>query len=669
VERANAIAPSQVITGRVVDEPSLNRDLKGRFRIAVQRLQVLNQAGQLTFQMPVAGKAYVTAPLLQVTGLHKGQLMHAKGSLYLPQTAKNPNGFDFQHFLAERGTFTGFVADELRFHDGDPWGLWRVRQRVVRAQIRALGSPLGQLVSAMALGRKAVDLPADIQELFSRVGLAHTIAASGFHVSLLLGTVLAVVRSRTRHTQVALGGIVLVGYIILTGLQASVVRAALMGGAALVGIATDRKVIPSRALLIAVTLMLLVNPHWIWNIGFQLSVMATWGLLVTVPAITQRLDWLPVTLASFIAVPIAATLWTLPLMLYHFNTFSGLSVGLNIVATPLVTVISLGGIASSVLALGWPSLGTWIAHGLYWPAQMLLWLARTSSQLPGSSIAIGQISLWQLSSLYVILGLMTGLCPVPLPKMMARGGLLLAFMATLLLPVGWQFVSQHQVVVLAAGNELIWTRQIHGHTTLLNSGSHKTAFYTVAPFLRQAGVNKLDEAIALPFSPDYLTGWQTLLSQTPVRHLYSHTQLPQLSRWVRTTHDLKPGASYDLADINIQLLGVDNPIVRVEAQKSWVLLPTLSPELQTHLATMGSDLSSDVLVWPGGDISEALLSAIKPQTIICYGDTLSEALERRLHQLGIQVFWTRRDGAVIWQPGTGFYGHLASKHRNPLPWG
>lgn len=669
VERVNAIAQSQIITGRIIDEPGLNRDLKGRFRMSVQRLQVLDQTGQLTFQMPVQGRVYVTAPLLQITGLHSGQLMQAKGSLYLPQTAMNPNGFDFRGFLAQRATFAGFVAEELRFHNGEPWGLWRVRRRIVRAQVRALGSPLGQLVSAMALGRKAVDLPADIQDLFSRVGLAHTIAASGFHVSLLLGTVLALLRSRSSQTKVTVSGAVLASYVVLTGLQASVVRAALMGAAALIGIATDRKVVPSGALLVAVTLMLLANPHWIWNVGFQLSVMATWGLLVTVPALTRQLDWLPVTLASLIAVPIAATLWTLPLMLYHFNTFSGLSIGLNIIATPLVTVISLGGIASSALALVWPWLGTFVAHGLYYPAQVLLWLAQTSSRLPGSSIAIGQISLWQLLGFYLVLALIMGIFPLQLPKLMPKVGLLAALIAIILWPLGWQFLGQEQVVILAAGNELIWTRQIHGHSTLINSGGGKTAFYTVAPFLKQAGVNRLDEAIALPFSPNYLAGWQTLLPQTPVRHLYSNLELPELSDWVQTVHSLTPGSSYDLADSKVQLLGTEHAIVRVTAQNSWLLLPSLSPELQAHLATSGAGLSSDVLVWPGGDLSEALLNVVQPQTIICYGYALSEALERRLNQSGIQVFWTHRDGAVTWQPRTGFHGYLETKHRNPLPWG
>ncbi|MEM0979421.1 MAG: ComEC/Rec2 family competence protein, partial [Cyanobacteria bacterium P01_H01_bin.58] len=475
VERVQAIAPTHIITGRVIDEPRLNRGLKSQFRIAVTRLEVEDDEGKPTFQIPVRGRLYVTAPLLQATGLHAGQPITAQGRLYLPQAALNPNGFDFQSYLTSRGTFAGLVADELIFAEQTGWGLWRVRQRLVKAQVRALGSPLGQLVSAMALGRKAVDLPFDIQDLFSRVGLAHTVAASGFHVSLLLGAVLALLRSRSGKVQLTVGLVVLTGYVILTGAQASVLRAAFMGSAALLGIALERQVKPLGALLTAVTLMLLMNPNWIWDIGFQLSVVATLGLIVMVPTLTQRLDWLPITLASLFAVPIAATLWTLPLLLYHFNVVSSISVALNVVATPLVTVISLGGIGSSAVALISPTVGSLLAHLLYYPVQLLFWLANAASQLPGSSVAIGQIARWQLVGLYLILvvGMMN------LRQQFWQRSLPAVFLGLLLIPLGWQWWVQNQITVLAAGNDLIWVRQAHGHTTLINSGTEKTAFYTV----------------------------------------------------------------------------------------------------------------------------------------------------------------------------------------------
>ena len=665
VERAQAIAPVHIVSGRVIDEPRLNRGLKGRFRVAVNRLEVEDAEGNITFQIAAQGRLYVTAPLLQTTGLHIGQTLTAKGQLYLPQAAKNPHGFDFQAYLAKQHTFTGFVAEELHFSELSHWGLWRVRQRLVRTQVQALGSPLGQLVSAMALGRKAVDLPFDIQDLFSQVGLAHTIAASGFHVSLLLGTVLAGLQSRSGKLQLIIGLIVLGGYITLTGLQASVVRAGLMGVAALIGLATERKVKPVGALLLAVTLMLLVNPLWIWDIGFQLSAAATFGLIVMVPVLTRALDWLPVTLSGLVAVPTAATLWTVPLMLYHFNTISGLSIALNTIATPLVTVVSLGGISSSALALVSPPLARLIAGLLQYPTQGLLWLAHTGSQLPGSAIAIGQISIWQLIGLYTFLlgGIGSG-HSTRLRKLWPLG-----FLGLLLLPMGWGLLTQHQITVLAAGDELVWIMQDHGHTTLVNSGSEKTAFYTVNPFLQQAGIHQIETAIAPPLAKDYPAGWQSLLRSVPSLTLYGNSETSPVPDFTDNYQQLKVGQSTSLKHLTVQTLGTENPILRLTtSEQTWLLLPALSLTLQDHLAKAGSILQSQVLVWSGDELSDALLNTVDPEVAICYGRTLSESIERDLQQSQVQVYSTAREGAITWRYPTGFQGYLDVKHRNSKPW-
>ncbi|NER78365.1 MAG: DUF4131 domain-containing protein [Leptolyngbya sp. SIO1D8] len=666
VERVQTISPTHIVSGWVVDEPHLNRGLKGRFRLAVEQLKVEDAEGHLTFEIPVQGQLYVTAPLLQITGLHAGKWISAKGQIYLPSKAMNPNGFDFRAHLASQGIFAGFAAQKLQFSTKAVWGVWKIRRRIVRTQIRALGSPLGQLVSAMVLGRRAVDLPFDIRDLFSQVGLAHTIAASGFHVSLLLGTVLAILQSRSGRVQLVIGLLTLGGYITLTGLQASVIRAAIMGAAALWGLALGRKVKPVGALLVAVTMMLLVNPNWIWNVGFQLSVVATLGLIVMVPILTKKLDWLPVTLASWVAVPIAATLWTLPLMMYHFNVISGLSIVLNMIATPLITVISLGGIGSSALALFSPTIGELAASLLYYPVQSLLWLARMSSQLPGSAIAIGQISIWQMMGFYIVLVLgISNIQHTVLKRLLP-----VSFLSLILLPIGWQLLTQYQITVLAAGDELIWVMQDHGHTTLINSGTEKTAFYTVKPFLEQAGVNRIEAAIAPPFTEDYPAGWQTLLRQTPSLTFYGKQKTSPMSDISGKYQQLNIGHRNTIHNLTVQPFGTDNPILRLAtSQQTWLLLPALPLSLQEHLATAGSTLQSEVLVWHGDELSETLLKTIHPKVAICYGQTLPQFVERNLQKAHVQVYWTARDGAVTWQNQTGFQGYLKTKFQNSLPWG
>ncbi|MDA0672207.1 MAG: ComEC/Rec2 family competence protein [Cyanobacteria bacterium] len=662
IDRAQSISPSHVLTGQVIEEPRLNQRLKGRFLLRVETLQVADSQGEITFEIPVTGKAYVTAPLLQITGLHRGQRLKATGSLYTPQPALNPNGFDFQTYLLGRGAFSGLVANQLDLLTPPHWGLWSLRQRIVRAQVKALGSPAGQVVSAMALGRRAVDLPFDIQAVFTKVGLAHTVAASGFHVSLLLGTVLALTRSRSEKLKLGIGVAVLLSYLCLTGAQPSVLRAVIMGGAALVGMASDRQVKPLGALLLAVTLLLVWDPRLIWDIGFQLSATATFGLIVTVPPLMARLTALPTPLATLLAVPLAATLWVLPLLLYHFNTFSLVSVGLSAVTTPLVMVISLGGILSGAIALVWPTAGSAVAGLLTYPVRLLMALAAGSSHLPGSGLAVGQLALWQVLGLYGLM-LLAWLHPVG----QRRTGLMaLALGLVLVVPLSLQAIGQDRITVLAAGGELVWVWQDQGRTTLYNSGDAETAFYTVQPFLRQAGVNRVERAIAPILPTGYPSGWQTLAPEIPITTFYSTGEAPYSADFEGNYQRLQVGQSTSAGNLTLQPLGTDNPIMRLATpRQGWLMLPPLDLPLQDYLAAGAATvLPSQVLVWDGGELSEALLAAVKPTVALCYGQTLLSFVESRLRHRGIEVYWTQRDGAISWAARNGFQRYLGHHHRS-----
>ncbi len=177
-----------------------------------------------------------------------------------------------------------------------------MRQRIVRSQLSQLNVPEGPLISAIALGKQAVDLPYNIRDYFVQAGLAHAIAASGTQVSMVLALVLALTRRFSKQLQFSFGVGALFLLVGLTGFEASVCRAALMGFGTLFALVLNRQVKPLGLLLIAATILLLVNPLWIWDLGFQLSFLATLGLIVTTPPLMAKLDWMPPAIASIVVV-------------------------------------------------------------------------------------------------------------------------------------------------------------------------------------------------------------------------------------------------------------------------------------------------------------------------------------------------------------------------------
>ena len=383
------------VVGTVVQMPQTSRNGKGQFFLTARSVRGSGNKSSIEAPRRVSGKLYVSAPLSPSQKLYPGELIELRGRIEAVDSAQN----GFGEYLSRKGCFASFRANWIEFlPDQAPpkWALWKLRARIVAAQDRWLGEPAGNLISAMTLGRKAVDLPYEIRDSFIDAGLAHTLAASGFHVSLLLALVLGSLKTRPPKTQATVGGLALLFFVGLTGLQPSVVRASVMGVGAMVGLATQQKVKPLGGLLMAAVLILLFNPTWIWDVGFQLSVVATLGLILTVSRLTKYLDWMPTTIATLLAVPIAAYLWTIPLQLLYFQRLPVYSIFLNALATPLVILISLGGFVSAIAAIILPVLGSAIATNLYAPIHILIWLVNTFNKLPFSSIEISGVKGWHV---------------------------------------------------------------------------------------------------------------------------------------------------------------------------------------------------------------------------------------------------------------------------------
>lgn len=394
------------VLGTVMQRPQTGRDGKGQFYLKVQSVRGAGTKSSIEAPRRVSGKLYVSAPSWPSQKIYPGELIEIKGRIKAIDGDQN----GFGEYLSRKGCFASFKADWVEFlPDQEPpqWALWKLRERIVTAQGRWLGEPAGNLMSAMTLGRKAVDLPYEVRDSFIDAGLAHTLAASGFHVSLLLALVLGCLQTRPPKTQAIVGGLALLFYVGLTGLQPSVVRASLMGIGTMVGLATQQKVKPLGGLLMVAALILVVNPTWVWDVGFQLSVVATLGLILTASRLVRYLDWMPVSIATLLSVPIAAYLWTIPLQLLYFQRLPIYSILLNALSTPLVIMISLGGFISAIAAIIIPMLGSAIAATLFGIIHLLIRIVDCFNKLPFSSVEISGVQGWHVVLSY---GVYTAIC-------------------------------------------------------------------------------------------------------------------------------------------------------------------------------------------------------------------------------------------------------------------
>lgn len=655
------------VQGRVESLPRLTRSQKAQFWLRVQTVIRQGKAAG-DGDKPLAGKLYVTVSSLQATGIHPGQRISVEGSLYKPQPATNPGGFDFARYLAQEGCFAGLRGRQIEpLEKSAGWGWWMIQQRIVRSHMRWLGSPEAPLVSSMVLGSRGVDLPYDLKDKFTQVGLAHALAASGFHTSLILGVVLTLTRRFSERTRFVLGTLALIIFVGLTGLQPSVLRAALMGFGGLVALLLRRKIKPLGALLVVATLLLIYNPLWIWNLGFQFSFLATVGLIVTVPPLTKWLDWMPSAIAPLVAVPIAAYLWTLPLQLYTFGVLSPYSILVNLVATPLISLLSLGGMVSALAAMIWSPAGSALAWLLKYPAQGLIAIVDGFSQLPGNAYAVGTISALTAIALYALIGL-TWLQP----WWRQRCWLALLLGLGLIVIPAWQArASLFRVTVLATTGQPVMVIQQGWHTALVGGGKESTIRVSTLPFLQKEGVNQVQAAVFTQTQPLLPAG--KIGNRIPVKQLYTPSVRSKNSMHstspVRLEQESIPTHQFaQIGGVQFRQLNREPTVLEMQiGNQTWLWFDGASPEQQEALLATGTLPKVQVLRWDGRVLNPKLIAALQPKVAIATGRSVAPDTAGQLQQRAIQLFWTGRDGAIQWTPTDGFKTMLAAKDNRPSP--
>ena len=712
------------VRGRVASTPRITRSGRSQFWLDTNQVSQINGGdGTVEVNRQVSGKLYVTVPLLQATGLYPDNIIAVTGALYKPQPPSNPGAFDFAAYLAREGAFVGLkgrqidwkrenaIADINRvnnqaatvFPESREMSapiIYRMRQRIVRSQLLNLNVPEGPLISAIALGKQAVDLPYNIRDYFVQVGLAHAIAASGTQVSMVLGLVLALTRRFSKRLQFGFGAGALFLLVGLTGFEASVCRAALMGFGTLFALLLDRSIKPLGLLLIAATILLLVNPLWIWDLGFQLSFLATLGLIVTSPPLMEKLDWLPPAIASIFVVPIAASVWVLPLLLYVFSVVSPYSILVNIIAAPLLWILSIGGMISALAGLILPPVGSVFCQGLDYPAKGLIAIAQYFSQLPGNSVAVGQVSVFQLIVLYGLICWVwveegrrkkeegrgkreegrrkkeegrgkkrkNRVISLPgFPPVLILPVAILVGISIIVLPAWYSQASLFQVTLLATSGDPVLVIQDRGKVALINSGDENTVRFTLLPFLQKQGVNSVNFAIATHADLGLSAGWKKLLERLPIQTFYDNKTAKQIHETSELEFmnavqsrqgvyfPVEINTEINLGAVQLRFVNAEIPVVEfVVGDQTWLLLGEIAPSEQNKLVATGILKQAQVLWWSGKPLTAELLAAARPKIAIASADEIDPETAAQLHQSKTQIFWTGRDGALQWTPTAGF---------------
>jgi competence protein ComEC len=387
----------------------------------------------------------------------------------------------------------------------------------VRGGIRVAVAPQSpgprELVPALVDGDDA-GLPDDLAGDFRTAGLTHLLAVSGTNLTLIVGFLLVVARwcGVRAHGLVVVGVIGVVGFVLLARTEPSVLRAAVMGSVALLGLGPRGRERGARALGVAVLVLLLLDPWLARSVGFALSVCATAGILVLAPPWRDALArWLPRWAAEAVAVPLAAQLACTPLVAAVSGQVSLVAVGANLAVAWAVGPATVLGLLGGLLAVAWPLLGQVVAAPAGWSAAWIIAVARTSAGLPVAAVA------W--SPGWVSLGVLTlgcGVAALLLADVLARRGLVTGCCAVLVVvmlvplptpgwpPRGWVLVACD----VGQGDGLV-----------LNLGGHSAVVVDTGPdphlmdlCLDRLGIRAVPIVVITHFHADHVDGLPGVLA-------------------------------------------------------------------------------------------------------------------------------------------------------------
>lgn len=715
------------LRGKVRSEPVVlkrhawpGRTSKERFSFDLEAAQASDTQAETSGWRTVRGKVLVYTSAGDAGQLQYGDKVELTGKAFLPNSRRNPGGFDWRKYLAEKGVYVCMNASAVRRHgsaSGSPiYRLFYSLKKKIRRSFSESGlrDQEESFLRAIILGERR-GVGEEFKEALRRTNTMHILAISGLHVGIIAGAMYFFL-SRLLFVPQGISSlatiVILFGYALLTGMRPPVFRASIMCTAFLIAPLLRRRSDSVNSLALAAIVILFIRPGELFTAGFQLSFMVVLsilllggkvfdeltslfrlrpdrGFLVIGPfgrRVRRFLDKYPMRLVS---VSLWAFVGFAPLGLQYFHRISFLSPFCNVLTLFLVSfIVPLGFLAAAVglLVQGAAGLINTLNGGLVCALQSIV---RWFSALRIGSFNVSPPSLafcFAFYSLLLLVGFSRSLRKLIIPK------ILMALVAAGLF-MGGELARRHpdsiEITFLDVGQgDCAFVEFPDGRKMLVDGGSmnrSNVGRYVIVPFLRWAGVNKLDAILITHYDADHINGLEDVLDEVRTRTVVARAAPdPPDTSTVRNLLEaiskskgmrLETVRAGDKLSVSPPVEGeILNPSSHAESSRlsendlsvvlklgfrgsSVLLCGDIERRAEGLIVRRPISLRSDVLKVPhhGSNFSssEEFIRHASPRIgiISCgrnniYGHPSPKVLER-YHQLGVRLFRTDRDGGIV----------------------
>ncbi|MFD2618248.1 DNA internalization-related competence protein ComEC/Rec2 [Terrilactibacillus laevilacticus] len=629
--------------------------------------------------------------------LHAGNSYRIIGQLEKPNSPTNFHSFNYRQYLNHEHIYWILTAEKpphplpSSLTPVERIMQWREKQ-IYRIQ-NTFPEPIDGLMSALIFGDQS-HMPVELQKAYQTLGIVHILAVSGLHVVLLLAMVnficlrLGMIREHVLFLLLLFIPI----YVILTGAEASVIRAGLTGMFVL-GYTLIKKVHLTSIDLISIVFLVMVfyDPEFLFQMGFQLSFLATSAILLSAHTIHKKAFSY---LEQLLWLSVICELATFSILIPSFYQFSFISFFMNMLFVPLMTniILPLSIMTYTVSYIYSPLsfvLSQFMSSLLKYPHRILLYFYYH----PHFVLTYGSLTPVMLFCMVLLIYV----CLCLWEHRLKRGEYLLLipfiFMYTMVVLSGtWS--SQGQVVFLdvGQGDSVLIQLPHHRGTILIDTGGivpYKTEAWKKKkdPFkvgrdvvlheLRASGIHQIDMLILTHSDYDHIGGVKDLIGQIPIRKLIispwfnpSTADIKMLKQAYRQGTKIQKVQKGDTINFSTYAFHVLSPATNQDSNNNSIVLQTnlgglnwlftgdLEEEGENQLTKNYPRLSIDVLkVGHHGSrssTSEQFLNVIKPKYAMIsvgknnrYGHPNQEVLQR-LSSLHVKIMRTDQLGAIRW---------------------
>jgi competence protein ComEC len=494
--------------------------------------------------------------------LSYGETLELEGEILRPSPALNPGQFDYAQYLKTKGVaYTAYLSPghwRTAEDEGRGFFLWHWACSLKRwAEDRIyqfLPYPQNALLSGILLGDRT-SLPDGVVESFFVTGTIHILAVSGMITGFVAGLFFTFFRvlqlSRKWSAALAIGMILF--FILMTGAHPPVCRAGLFSVLALLAVLFERRVHGGGLLLSTALILILINPFVVEDLSFQISFLATAGLMVMSPWMMEQLSFLPRLLAWLVTASAAAQLAVWCLIIYDFNQFSIYSILSNILIVPLALFVTAGGLALLTGTVIHPFFGALFGAGCLWPLKLLVYLTSVMEHWTLAQWIVASPPFeWVVLFHVLLLTVFFFYWPRPKPEkpseqwkqtqvFFLRGRRrvfksVLFFMAASAAAAGfdhWRY-QPLRVTFLAVGHgNAVVLRSPQGQVFVVDGGKESKGpdrYQTVVAYLRHEGIQNVAGVLNTHPDEDHVGGLLNVIRAYPVSIAYEGSQTHSDSR-------------------------------------------------------------------------------------------------------------------------------------------